>query len=176
MPLTRTPRKKEHGKKHPTMRKSWPSPSRVPYQNPHDGGMYIYHALAFNTLLSSQKTDAHRREVSRSPVGATQLTYSESSRLSTSARRTLPTLGTPRTSSIPNPPESCGTRITPDEGFLVAPGISDRLPASRLLRARRTLGVLETPVKPNAKIGCAPLATALNLTTGLGRSTDIVPT
>ena len=145
------------------MRKSWLSPSRVPYQNPHDGGMYIYHALAFNTLLSSQETDAHHRGNFSSPTGATLLTYSESSRLSTPTRRTLPALGTPRTSSIPNDPESCGTRITPDEGFLVAPGISDRLPASRLPRARRTLEVPETLVKPNAKINCAPFATALNL-------------
>src|SRR6516165_792363 len=63
MPHTRTPRKEEHGKHHPTMRKSWLSPSRVPYQNPHDGGMYIYHALAFNTLLSSQETDAHHHRI-----------------------------------------------------------------------------------------------------------------
>ena len=34
-----------------------------PSRNPHDGGMYIYHALAFNTLLSSQKTDAHRHGI-----------------------------------------------------------------------------------------------------------------
>ena len=34
-----------------------------PSRNPHDGGMYIYHALAFNTLLSSQKTDAHRHRI-----------------------------------------------------------------------------------------------------------------
>jgi hypothetical protein len=25
-----------------------------------DGGLYIYHALAFSTLLSSQETGAHR--------------------------------------------------------------------------------------------------------------------
>ena len=134
-----------------------------PSRNPHDGGMYIYHALAFNTLLSSQETDAHRWEVFRSPVGATLLTYSESSCLSTPARRILPTLGTSRTSSIPNVPESCGTRITPDEGFLVAPGISDRLAASRLPRATRTLGAPESLVKSNVKISYAPFATALNL-------------
>src|SRR6516164_5317333 len=161
MPHTRTPERALE--KTPNHEKIMAITVTGPSRNPHDGGMYIYHALAFNTLLSSQETDAHRWEVFRSPVGATLLTYSESSCLSTPARRILPTLGTSRTSSIPNVPESCGTRITPDEGFLVAPGISDRLPASRLLRARRTLGVLETPVKPNAKIGCAPLATALNL-------------
>ena len=34
-----------------------------PSRNPHDGGMYIYHALAFNTLLSSQETDAHHHRI-----------------------------------------------------------------------------------------------------------------
>src|SRR6476620_10145175 len=34
-----------------------------------DGGLYIYHALAFSTLLSSQETDAHRRKNYHSPPG-----------------------------------------------------------------------------------------------------------
>ena len=34
-----------------------------------DGGLYIYHALAFSTLLSSQETDAHRRRNYHSPPG-----------------------------------------------------------------------------------------------------------
>jgi hypothetical protein len=34
-----------------------------------DGGLYIYHALAFSTLLSSQETDAHHRRNFRSLPG-----------------------------------------------------------------------------------------------------------
>ena len=34
-----------------------------------DGGLYIYHALAFSTLLSSQETDAHLRRNLRSLPG-----------------------------------------------------------------------------------------------------------
>src|ERR1700749_1344374 len=39
------------------------------------GVLYIYHALAFSTLLSSQETDAHRVPNFRSSLGATLLIY-----------------------------------------------------------------------------------------------------
>ncbi len=34
----------------------------TPKTHPATGVLYIYNALAFNTLLSSQETDAHRLE------------------------------------------------------------------------------------------------------------------
>src|SRR6185437_8506468 len=40
-----------------------------------DGGLYIYHALAFSTLLSSQETDALRSPNFRSSLAATLLIY-----------------------------------------------------------------------------------------------------
>ena len=40
-----------------------------------DGGLYIYNALAFSTLLSSQETDAHHSPNFRSSLAATLLIY-----------------------------------------------------------------------------------------------------
>ena len=67
------------------------------------------------------------------------LVYSESSRVSTRFRRTLLTLGSSRTSRIPTCPGSRGTRVAPDNAFLVAPRVASRLPALRPPEARRTL-------------------------------------
>ena len=40
-----------------------------------DGGSYIYNALAFSTLLSSQETDAHRDPEPSPSLAATSLSY-----------------------------------------------------------------------------------------------------
>jgi len=53
---------KKAREKTPNHEPSWLSVTS-PSRNPHDGGMYIYHALAFNTLLSSQETDAHHHRI-----------------------------------------------------------------------------------------------------------------
>src|SRR5512146_3411214 len=49
--------------------------TRPPKRPGPDGGLYIYHALAFSTLLSSQETDALRSPNFRSSLAATLLIY-----------------------------------------------------------------------------------------------------
>ena len=61
MPHTRTPKRARE--KTPNHEKIMAITVTSPSRNPHDGGMYIYHALAFNTLLSSQETDAHHHRI-----------------------------------------------------------------------------------------------------------------
>ena len=63
---TRRPRKPEpnHELKHGYFRGTRPHEETSP-----DGGLYIYHALAFSTLLSSQETDAHLWRKFPSPPG-----------------------------------------------------------------------------------------------------------
>jgi len=57
-----TPRKGDPGKRHPATEISMTITVRdTPKTHPATGVSYIYNALAFNTLLSSQETDAHRR-------------------------------------------------------------------------------------------------------------------
>jgi len=108
--------------------------------------MYIKNALAFNTLLSSQETRAHRQQDNDRRRGnlATVL-------------RVLPDVNSvPRNFADPwdfpyhqdtNAPRSHGTRVAPDNGSLVAPRVASRLPAFRPSRATRTLGAPRTLVK-----------------------------
>ena len=96
----------------------------------HDGGSTYINALAFNTLLSSQETRAHRQQDNDRRRGnlATVL-------------RVLPDVNSvPRNFADPwdfpyhqdtNAPRSHGTRVAPDNGSLVAPRVASRLPAFR---------------------------------------------
>ena len=55
---TRIP--KDPGNQKPNHERYMADPPNQTLKPGPDGGLYIYHALAFSTLLSSQETDAHR--------------------------------------------------------------------------------------------------------------------
>src|ERR1700761_6889721 len=56
--------------RNPTMSDTWLNPQGPDSEEPAPTGVsYIYHALAFSTLLSSQVADAHLRRNSRSLPG-----------------------------------------------------------------------------------------------------------
>ena len=108
------------------------------------GVLYIYNALAFSTLLSSQETDAHLRRNSRSlpgqPLNLTleflscQLHVRKFSGRCRSWRSVPPdTMGHPPSAWRP-----LRAHARPSEGdSLVAPLVPARLPAFRLPRGKR---------------------------------------
>src|ERR1700756_5929870 len=72
---SQTPKGTQPENRNPTMSKSWPISVEPVTKTSPDGGLYIYHALAFSTLLSSQETDALLFPNFRSSLAATLLIY-----------------------------------------------------------------------------------------------------
>ena len=111
------------------------------------GVLYIYHALAFSTLLSSQETDAHRVPNFRSSLGATLLIYPvfPSCQIGAGSQLIEPVrqIGF---SGIPEPSayslSGSGVTRTPstvEACLLVAPRVQDRHPAFPPPRGKKNL-------------------------------------
>src|SRR5215469_550008 len=123
--------------------------------HPATGVLYISNALAFNTLLSSQETDAHLRRTLVPPPGQPlNFTPSRPTCQAWSSFELLLTFWDfpyRQHANAREPPRLA--RQAPDEGFLVAPQVpSRRLAAFRPLGARRTLEAPESLVKSRRTI------------------------
>ena len=130
--------------RNPTMSDSWLNRGTRLRRTSPDGGLYIYNALAFSTLLSSQETDAHLRRNLRSlpgqPLNLTleflscQLRFRKlSGRLR--SRHCSPSHPKSHPPSVWWPQHfssTAGTRETSRSRSSVAPRFSARLPAFRL--------------------------------------------
>jgi hypothetical protein len=82
--MTATRHNKAPGNQKPNHESNSWLKSATSSEEPADGGSYIYNALAFSTLLSSQETDAHRWGTQQFLAGATLKPYSSVSSVSTS--------------------------------------------------------------------------------------------
>jgi hypothetical protein len=135
------------------------------------GVLYIYNALAFSTLLSSQETDAHRVPNFRSSLGATHLIYPgfPSCQIGSDSicSNRLPFWHSRISRAISILPIRSGansTRSSAEAFYRWLPGSGPAVRRSLPLGATRTLRVLSTFVKSFLGSRDAPPREASNLT------------